>query len=152
MDIAVCPALGQKGNNYGDPIEISTEGNDTNGTYRHETEIQPSSNKNSSNKSKTETHPSSAEDGVNKVPAFHAAMEQETSSSSLLVSMMVICGILLGCGCWVLYAYRNPHTKSGQLLIRVSIAIGLEVRHLKFQTNNSNPFYSLSILFRRHNA
>lgn len=118
MEISVCPALGQKGNNYGEPIEISTEGNDTNGTYRHETEIQPSSTKNGNGKSKTDTHPPSSEDGVNKVPAFHAAMEQESSSSSLLVSMMVICSILLGCGCWVLYAYRNPHTKSGQLLIR----------------------------------
>lgn len=119
MEISVCPALGQKGNNYGEPIEISTEGNDTNGTYRHESEIPPSSTKNGNGKSKSETHPSAgSEDGVNKVPAFHAAMEQESSSSSLLVSMMVICGILLGCGCWVLYAYRNPHTKSGQLLIR----------------------------------
>lgn len=118
MEISVCPALGQKGNNYGEPIEISTEGNDTNGTYRHESEIPPSTKNNGNGKSKSESHPSGAEDGVNKVPAFHAAMEQESSSSSLLVSMMVICGILLGCGCWVLYAYRNPHTKSGQLLIR----------------------------------
>lgn len=116
MEIAYCPALGQKGNNYGEPIEISTEGNDTNGTYRHEAEIPPS--KGSTNKGKSELHPSNGEDGVNKVPAFHAAMEPENSSSSLLVSMMVICGILLGCGCWVFYAYRNPHTKSGQLLIR----------------------------------
>lgn len=116
LEISHCPALGQKGNNYGEPIEISTEGNDTNGTYRHETEIQPTKNGNS--KSKAENHPSAAEDGVDKVPAFHAAMEQESSSSSLLVSMMVICSILLCCGCWVLYAYRNPHTKSGQLLIR----------------------------------
>ncbi|XP_058837278.1 plexin domain-containing protein 2 [Topomyia yanbarensis] len=111
MDITVCPALGQKGNNYGEPVEISTEGSEANGTYRHETEIQLSKNVN--NKSGT-----SGDDGVNKVPAFHVAMEQHSSSSSLLVSMMVICGILLSCGCWVLYAYRNPHTKSGQLLIR----------------------------------
>lgn len=116
MEISYCPALGQKGNNYGEPIEISTEGNDTNGTYRHETEIQPT--KNSNSKSKVENHPSSVEDGVNKVPAVHSTMEQDSSSSSLLVSMMVICSILLCCGCWVLYAYRNPHTKSGQLLIR----------------------------------
>lgn len=114
MEISVCPALGQKGNNYGEPVEISTEGNDTNGTYRHETEVHLS--KNVSNKSGA-SGPSGG-DSVHKIPAYHAAMEQETSSSSLLVSMMVICGILLSCGCWVLYAYRNPHTKSGQLLIR----------------------------------
>ncbi|XP_053690022.1 plexin domain-containing protein 2 [Sabethes cyaneus] len=117
MDISVCPALGQKGNNYGEPVEISTEGNEANGTYRHETEIQLSKNVNS--KTGPAGSGSSGDDSVNKVPAFHAAMEQESSSSSsLLVSMMVIFGILLGCGCWVLYAYRNPHTKSGQLLIR----------------------------------
>ncbi|XP_058465511.1 plexin domain-containing protein 2 isoform X2 [Malaya genurostris] len=114
MDIAVCPALGQKGNNYGEPMEISTEGSEANGTYRHETEIQLSKNVNNKNGASS----SSGDDSVNKVPAFHVAMEQHSSSSSLLVSMMVICGILLSCGCWVLYAYRNPHTKSGQLLIR----------------------------------
>lgn len=113
MEISSCPPFGQKGNNYGEPMEISTEVNDTNGTYRHETEVHLSKNVNN----KSGSSPS-GDDSVNKVPAFHAAMEQESSSSSLLVSMMVIFGILLGCGCWVLYAYRNPHTKSGQLLIR----------------------------------
>lgn len=116
MEISVCPALGQKGNNYGEPIEISTEGNDTNGTYRHEAEIQPSKGANAG-KNKSDVHPSSGEDGVKKVAA-HEAVEPQSSSSSLLVTVMVICGILLSCGCWVLYAYRNPHTKSGQLLIR----------------------------------
>lgn len=116
MEISVCPALGQKGNNYGEPIEISTEGNDTNGTYRHEAEIQPSKGANAG-KNKSDVHPSSEEDGVKKVAA-HEAVEPQSSSSSLLVTVMVICGILLSCGCWVLYAYRNPHTKSGQLLIR----------------------------------
>ncbi|XP_055592747.1 plexin domain-containing protein 2 [Uranotaenia lowii] len=120
MEIGYCPALGQKGNNYGEPVEISTEGNDTNGTYRHEAEIYPSS-KNYNQNGQLPAGNGKAipqDDSVNKVHAFHTAMDQETSGSSLLVSMMVICGILLGCGCWVLYAYRNPHTKSGQLLIR----------------------------------
>lgn len=117
MEISVCPALGQKGNNYGEPVEISTEGNDTNGTYRHETEIQLS--KSTTNKGGSSTNAvNGGDDSVNKVPAFHTAMEQESSSSSLLVSMLVICCIVLSCGGWVLYAYRNPHTKSGQLLIR----------------------------------
>ncbi|XP_055621684.1 plexin domain-containing protein 2 [Toxorhynchites rutilus septentrionalis] len=114
MEISVCPALGQKGNNYGEPVEISTEGNDTNGTYRHETEVHLSKNTNS----KTGPSGSSGDDSVNKVPAFHASTEQESSSNSLLVSLMIVSGILLSCGCWALYAYRNPHTKSGQLLIR----------------------------------
>uniref|UniRef100_A0A1Q3F5L9 Putative extracellular protein tem7 n=1 Tax=Culex tarsalis TaxID=7177 RepID=A0A1Q3F5L9_CULTA len=117
MEISVCPALGSKGNNYGEPVEISTEGNDTNGTYRHETEIQLSK----SGTSKSGAGPAGAvhDDSVNKVPAFHTGMEHESSSSSLLVTVLVICCLVLTCGGWVLYAYRNPHTKSGQLLIRM---------------------------------
>ncbi|KAL1394350.1 hypothetical protein pipiens_012023, partial [Culex pipiens pipiens] len=116
MEISVCPALGSKGNNYGEPVEISTEGNDTNGTYRHETEIQLS--KSGTNKSGAPAGAASHDDSVNRVPAFHTGMEHESSSSSLLVTVLVICCLVLTCGGWVLYAYRNPHTKSGQLLIR----------------------------------
>lgn len=32
--------------------------------------------------------------------------------------MLVMCLVV-----WVFYAYRNPHTKSGQLLIQVSVGI-----------------------------
>lgn len=119
MEISVCPALGQKGNNYGEPVEISTEGNDTNGTYRHETEIQLSKSGTANKSGPGGINGAVAnDDSVNKVPAFHTSAEQESSSSSLLVTMMVICCLVVTCGGWVLYAYRNPHTKSGQLLIR----------------------------------
>lgn len=119
MEISVCPALGQKGNNYGEPVEISTEGNDTNGTYRHETEIQLSKSGTANKSGPGGINGAVAnDDSVNKVPAFHTGAEQESSSSSLLVTMMVICCLVVTCGGWVLYAYRNPHTKSGQLLIR----------------------------------
>lgn len=119
MEISVCPALGQKGNNYGEPVEISTEGNDTNGTYRHETEIQLSKSGSANKSGPGGINGAVAnDDSVNKVPAFHTGAEQESSSSSLLVTMMVICCLVVTCGGWVLYAYRNPHTKSGQLLIR----------------------------------
>lgn len=119
MEISVCPALGQKGNNYGEPVEISTEGNDTNGTYRHETEIQLSKSGTANKSGPGGINGAAAnDDSVNKVPAFHTGAEQESSSSSLLVTMLVICCLVVTCGGWVLYAYRNPHTKSGQLLIR----------------------------------
>lgn len=119
MEISVCPALGQKGNNYGEPVEISTEGNDTNGTYRHETEIQLSKSGVTNKSGPGGVNGAAAnDDSVNKVPAFHTGAEQESSSSSLLVTMLVICCLVVTCGGWVLYAYRNPHTKSGQLLIR----------------------------------
>lgn len=111
-ELATCPALGQKGNNYGEPTEISTESSDANGTYRHETE--PQLAKVVNNKSAASSS-HSVDDSVNRVPAMQ---QQQSSSSSFLVSMVIIVGLLMTCGMWVLYAYRNPHTKSGQLLIR----------------------------------
>ena len=58
------------------------------------------------------------DDHVNKVK--FEVVDEKTSNSSLLVVVLVILTILSSCGVWMLYAYRNPHTKSGQLLIRVS--------------------------------
>lgn len=63
---------------------------------------------------------SKKEEFVNKAHLYHTTDMDSGSSNKLIVSLLVIILILLICGCWVLYAYRNPHTKSGQLLIRVS--------------------------------
>lgn len=37
-----------------------------------------------------------------------------------VLSILFVVGLLASLGMWVLYAYRNPHSASGQLLIRVS--------------------------------
>jgi len=35
-----------------------------------------------------------------------------------IIGILFIIALVTGLGIWVLYAYRNPHTSSGQLLIR----------------------------------
>ena len=41
-----------------------------------------------------------------------------------IIGILFITALVTGLGVWVLYAYRNPHTASGQLLIRVSPLCG----------------------------
>jgi hypothetical protein len=41
-----------------------------------------------------------------------------------IIGILFTIALVTGLGVWVLYAYRNPHTASGQLLIRVSPLCG----------------------------
>jgi hypothetical protein len=41
-------------------------------------------------------------------------------SISGIIGILFIIALVAGLGVWILYAYRNPHTASGQFLIRVS--------------------------------
>lgn len=64
---------------------------------------------------------SSPEVAVKKAALAHA-MDNEPKAGGvgfvigLLLPIVFIMSIIV----WVFYAYRNPHTKSGQLLIQVS--------------------------------
>lgn len=40
---------------------------------------------------------------------------------SSIVAILFLIAMVMGLAAWILYAYRNPHTTSGQILIRVSI-------------------------------
>ncbi|XP_035907399.1 plexin domain-containing protein 1 isoform X2 [Anopheles stephensi] len=128
-EVQSCPALGQKGNNYGESVEATTKPNANryNITNNGRDNQQPTQDR----KLDQSTAPngvvlngsdvyrgSKSDDFVNKAHVYHTSDMPSGSSSKLLVSMLIILGILLMSGCWVLYAYRNPHTKSGQLLIR----------------------------------
>lgn len=46
------------------------------------------------------------------------SMKQDGGFSGLLAILFLI-GMISGLTLWVFYAYRNPHTTSGQILIRV---------------------------------
>uniref|UniRef100_A0A182M188 Uncharacterized protein n=1 Tax=Anopheles culicifacies TaxID=139723 RepID=A0A182M188_9DIPT len=124
-----CPALGQKGNNYGETVEATTMNapsryNNTNNTRDNQQPVQDrkydqSGSSNGVIMNGTDNYRGPKKDEfVNKAHVYHASEMHSESSNKLLVSMLVILGIVLVSGCWVLYAYRNPHTKSGQLLIR----------------------------------
>uniref|UniRef100_A0A182NQ96 PSI domain-containing protein n=1 Tax=Anopheles dirus TaxID=7168 RepID=A0A182NQ96_9DIPT len=123
-EISYCPALGQKGNSYGGPVEVTTKMmdkyNSSKGNRDNQqptTDGKPSQNGFLVNGSNVHGG-SSKDEAINKASVYHTADVPSESSSNLVVSMLVVLAILLTCGCWVLYAYRNPHTKSGQLLIR----------------------------------
>ncbi|XP_052893847.1 plexin domain-containing protein 1 isoform X2 [Anopheles moucheti] len=124
-----CPAIGQKGNNYGEFVEVTTRTapnryNSTNNIRDNQQSDQNRKLDQSGTSSGvmlngTDTYRGSKKDDfVNKAHIYHTSDMHSESSNKLLASMLVIFGILLVSGCWVLYAYRNPHTKSGQLLIR----------------------------------
>lgn len=45
--------------------------------------------------------------------------EHKASNVSSVVGILFLVAMLVGCGGWIFYAYRNPHTPSGQCFIRV---------------------------------
>lgn len=45
--------------------------------------------------------------------------QHETSRVGLVLGLMLPMCLIMSAIVWTLYAYRNPHTKSGQLLIQV---------------------------------
>uniref|UniRef100_A0A182PMS7 PSI domain-containing protein n=1 Tax=Anopheles epiroticus TaxID=199890 RepID=A0A182PMS7_9DIPT len=125
-ELARCPAIGQKGNNYGESIEVTTKiadrynsSNNFKDNQQTAQEEKLSQNTNGIVQNGSSIHGGMKnEDFVNKSHVYHTADMHYESSNKLVVSLLIIFIILLMCGCWVLYAYRNPHTKSGQLLIR----------------------------------
>lgn len=46
--------------------------------------------------------------------------QKVNANVSGIVALVFLIGMASGFGFWVFYAYRNPHTTSGQILIRVS--------------------------------
>uniref|UniRef100_A0ABK8FDR0 Plexin domain-containing protein 2 n=1 Tax=Anopheles gambiae TaxID=7165 RepID=A0ABK8FDR0_ANOGA len=125
-EILYCPALGQKGNNYGESMDVTSKITDRyNSTSSIRDNYQPAQddklhqNTNGVAQNGSYIHNGSKkEEFVNKAHLYHTTDMDSGSSNKLIVSLLVIILIMLICGCWVLYAYRNPHTKSGQLLIR----------------------------------
>lgn len=45
---------------------------------------------------------------------------KDNANVSGIVAVVFLIGMATGLSFWVFYAYRNPHTTSGQILIRVS--------------------------------
>lgn len=48
--------------------------------------------------------------------------DSSSTGHGALAALIPLCLIVAIAG-WLLYAYRNPHTKSGQMLIRVSLVL-----------------------------
>lgn len=125
---ATCPAEGTKGNNYSSQQQVTT----------------PSANNaepGMANGGETSKNASKTAD-VKKAALSHNDTDQAKHSHAsfalgILLPIIVVASLVM----WVFYAYRNPHTKSGQLLI--------QVRHNPFHFWNNIYFgkQSCSIFF-----
>lgn len=102
-----CPAVGTKGNNYGSVQDIDVKEDQALGDKYLTGETSPTSVRNDN-----DVHISNAE------PLAHADGNGVGMALGLFVPIILVMSLVL----WIFYAYRNPHTKSGQLLIQVSFA------------------------------
>ncbi|XP_011198387.2 plexin domain-containing protein 2 isoform X2 [Bactrocera dorsalis] len=120
VDTSACPALGQKGNNAID------SGNTNASTNTTPTNV-PTENVNN-NQHESSTHVSDTNtatvtpvhDDIHAAKVTNEALEShaESKSMGLALGFLVPICLVLTVVLWVFYAYRNPHTKSGQLLIQ----------------------------------
>lgn len=58
-----------------------------------------------------------------------------------ILAILFLLAMVSGLAVWVFYAYRNPHTTSGQMLIRVREFLGLF--HLKFHVKVNFIYFSI---------
>lgn len=49
----------------------------------------------------------------------HGHFEEEKGGMGTVLGVLIPFGLVFLAVGWVMYAYRNPHTKSGQFLIQV---------------------------------
>ena len=60
--------------------------------------------------------------GFYVVVFFFAEIDDGSNAHvSSVVWVLLMMGIIIGVGGWIFYAYRNPHTPSGQCFIRVNL-------------------------------
>lgn len=103
-DSKTCPALGSKGNNYAQQQQVPPA----------------PANSSSADDEHNRTISSKASDVKKAMPHIDDGTGQSKQNSAsfalgILLPIIVIMSLVM----WVFYAYRNPHTKSGQLLIQV---------------------------------
>ncbi|XP_031638689.1 plexin domain-containing protein 2 [Contarinia nasturtii] len=109
-DTTTCPALGTKGNNYATQQPV-------NGQTANQNDSQiPSVHGDAAfteNGNKTSVDVKNALAHIDNDQSKH---NHASFALGILLPIVVIASLVM----WVAYAYRNPHTKSGQLLIQVN--------------------------------
>lgn len=104
----MCPPLGSKGNNYSSEQQITVPSNG-------------SSEQMSPNMSVTQKA-SNTDSVLKKAALSHADnVKEKQSNVNYVLGILLPIILVLTMIMWAFYAYRNPHTKSGQLLIQVSV-------------------------------
>lgn len=115
-DTTTCPAIGEKGNNYGQPMEATDISNpsvrweNTDGTIKTDSKESEHVTQNSPTQSTK----------VGAEPIV-GGKNEESASFGMVIGVLMPIVLIMSSIVWVFYAYRNPHTKSGQLLIQVNI-------------------------------
>lgn len=105
---AVCPAAGTKGNNYSSQQQVTPSPTNSN----NEPWI--------SSSAEIEKNATKSTVDVKKSALAHINPEQtKQSHTSFVLGILLPIVVMASLVMWVFYAYRNPHTKSGQLLIQV---------------------------------
>lgn len=118
-----CPPLGDKGNNH------ASQTTSTPDTEQGEQ---------SSTASSLKVYNGSPDVAIKKAALAHAMDEPKASGAGFIVSLLLPIVFIMSIVVWVFYAYRNPHTKSGQLLIQVShVYSALEGIQQLFRANKS---------------
>lgn len=113
-DEKTCPALGTKGNNYASQQQVTASPTQNQNDEQSNTVNGDASRRNGSNKSNDVKKAALAHiDNNDEQQAKHS---HASFALGILLPIVVVASLVL----WVFYAYRNPHTKSGQLLIQVS--------------------------------
>lgn len=106
-----CPALGSRGNNY-DKEQKLPPPNSQDNKWIHQ---DPSSGGHGADSKEPEVTIKSAQPLADAMsPSVHAG------GVNYAVGLLLPCLVVMCLAMWIFYAYRNPHTKSGQLLIQVS--------------------------------
>lgn len=106
-----CPARGSKGNNYDEQQSVPASPSLDNKWIHQD----PNTNVHGTDSKEPEVTIKNAQPLADAIsPSMHSG-GVNYAIGFLMPCVVVMCLVL-----WVFYAYRNPHTKSGQLLIQVN--------------------------------
>lgn len=109
---SVCPAIGTKGNNYGAEQTYIVNGTDVADRFDQSAK--------DASRLKAERNDIQAKSAL---PFDDNNVNPETVGFGMFLGLFLPILLVSCLAIWIFYAYRNPHTKSGQLLIQVSIII-----------------------------
>lgn len=115
----ICPKLGEKGNDYKgttDEPENMPPAASTEAPIDKSSSVTQSSRINN-RKMNLDEHDNDTPAAPDHVNAEHAESHHSKSVKTTLGFLIPI-GLILSAALWAFYAYRNPHSKSGQFLIQ----------------------------------
>lgn len=113
-NLSKCPPLGTRGNNY-----ASEQSFDVTEKANKSTKQDASSSGSDDNSPTGKVRANEYNSGDVRISSSGMQEEQTIGVGMFLGVFLPI--LLISClAVWIFYAYRNPHTKSGQLLIQVS--------------------------------